>query len=361
MSVQEKGAPPVRFPREQVTRFIAESLISGGVSTADAQEAAEHLVLADLRGVESHGVARLTGYVRRLRAGLMSPNGELTVLHELASTLALDGNNGLGLLVGKRAMERTIAKAEESGICMTTVRASNHFGFLGAYVTMAAERGLGAIAMTNTSKIVVPTFAKQPMLGTNPLAFGVPTASGRPLVVDMSTSAVAWGKIEIARRAGVPIPLGWAVDAEGRPTTDPFAVEGLTALGGDRVTSGHKGYGLGMMVEILTAVLSGSSWSWDITRSTEVGYGSGTGHFFLAWRIDAFRDPQEFADQLEQGIAELRALPVAEDAPGDRVMIPGDPEAEAEEENLRLGVPIRPAVLAELTELAHEIGISTLS
>ncbi|HEU0165571.1 MAG TPA: Ldh family oxidoreductase [Thermomicrobiales bacterium] len=361
MALEELVGTVVRFDLGQVEAFVADTLVAGGVAPDKAQVAASHLLLADLRGVESHGVARLPGYVARLKAGLIDPQAEVTVVHELASTLALDAHNGLGLLAGQDAMGRTIAKAEESGICMTTVRNSNHFGIAGAYAVMAAERGLGGMAMTNASRLVVPTFASGPMLGTNPIAFAVPVRGARPLIVDMSTSTVAWGKIEIARRAGIPIPAGWAVDADGAPTTDPSAVKGLTPLGGDRTMSGHKGYGLGLMVDILCAVLAGSSWSWDIGRTTELSYSGGIGHFFLAWRIDAFRDPEEFADQMDKVIGEIRAMKVADGAPSNRVLVPGDPEMEAEAENLRLGVPIRTEVLAELAVMANEIGIPPLA
>ena len=360
MPLEEVMTPVVRFDQEAVTAFVAEALARGGIAPDDARRAAELLLLADLRGVESHGVARLSGYVRRLRAGLIDPEAKVTVVHELASTLALDANNALGLLAGQEAMERTIAKAEASGICLTTVRRSNHFGIAGSYAMMAARRGLGGMAMTNASRLVVPMFAKGPMLGTNPMAFAVPTGNGRPLVLDMSTSTVAWGKIEIARRAGLPIPAGWAVDGDGRPTTDPAQVKGLTGLGGDRVMSGHKGFGLGMMVEVLCSVLAGSTWSYDIGRSTELSYGAGIGHMFLAWRIDAFRDPDEFAAQMDAIIDEVHRAPVADGALSDHVLVPGDPEADAEAENARLGIPVRPEVLTELAELAQEVGIVPL-
>lgn len=361
MAVAGTISPVVRFEREIVASFIADALIASGIVADQARIAADLLLLADLRGVESHGVARLTGYVRRLRAGLIDPAARLTVVKELGSTLALDANNGLGLLMAREAMERTIAKADSSGICMTTVRQSNHFGIAGSYAMMAVEHGFGGMATTNASRLVVPTFAKGPMLGTNPVAFAVPTGSGRPFIIDMSTSTVAWGKIEIARRAGLPIPSGWAVDGEGHATNDPDAVVGLTPLGGDRMTSGHKGYGLGMMVEVLCAVLAGSSWSYDIGRQTSLSYGGGIGHTFLAWRIDAFRDPLEFTEQLDSIIAEVRAAPVADDVLQDHVMVPGDPEAEAEAENSRLGIPVRHEVLAELTQMVDEVGIVPLA
>ncbi|MGC4192942.1 MAG: Ldh family oxidoreductase [Thermomicrobiales bacterium] len=352
-----------RFTHERVVAFVAEAFTAAGMDATDAREAAEFLTLADLRGVESHGVARLPGYISRLKAGLIDPHAELTVVQEWPSTLALDARNGLGLTMGRQAMVRTMAKAEESGICLTTVRNSNHFGIAGSYALMAAERGLGGMAMTNASRLVVPTFSRAAMLGTNPIAFAVPTGSGRPFILDMSTSTVAWGKIEIARRAGMPIPEGWALDREGHPTTDPTAVGGLMPLGGPREQSGHKGYGLALMVEVLTAMLAGSAWSYDIGRTTSTaGYSSpgGIGHCFLAWRIDAFRDPAEFAASMDAMIAELRAAPLAEGVHVEGVLIPGDPEAESEAVNRAQGTPVRAEVLAELTEMAATVGILPL-
>ena len=358
----EIGAVP-RFTHDGIVAFVAEAFSAAGLDATDAREAAEFLTLADLRGVESHGVARLPGYISRLKAGLINPHAELVVVQEWPSTLAFDARNGLGLTMGRRAMTRTIAKAEESGICLTTVRNSNHFGIAGSYALMAAERGLGGMAMTNASRLVVPTFSRAPMLGTNPIAFAVPTGSGRPFILDMSTSTVAWGKIEIARRAGLPIPEGWALDKDGNPTTDPRSVAGLMPLGGPREQSGHKGYGLGVMVEVLTAMLAGSAWSYDIGRTTtSAGYSSpsGIGHCFLAWRIDAFRDPAEFGAAMDAMLGELRAAPLAEGVRAAGVLAPGDPEAESEAVNRAQGTPVRAEVLAELAEMAATVEILPL-
>lgn len=355
-----------RFDRAGLVAFVAEAFAGAGMAADDAREAAEFLTLADLRGVESHGVARLPGYISRLQDGLIDPHAELAVVREWPSTLALDGCNGLGLTMGRRAMMRTIEKAESAGICLTTVRHSNHFGIAGSYALMASERGLGGMAMTNASRLVVPTFSRAPMLGTNPIAVSVPTGSGRPFILDMSTSTVAWGKIEIARRAGIPIPEGWAQDKDGNPTTDPRQVAGLMPLGGSREQSGHKGYGLGVMVEIFTAMLAGSAWSYDIGRTTTTNTStqyvspSGIGHCFMAWRIDAFRDPAEFAAAMDAMLAELRAAPLADGVTASSVLVPGDPEAEAEAVNLTHGVPVRAAVLVELAEMAARVGIRPL-
>lgn len=347
----------IRVPEAEILAFVAEAFETVGVSTGSASAAARALITADLRGVESHGVARLPGYLGRIRDGKIDPHGRLTVERETPSTLAMSGNNGIGLVVAPEAMERCIAKAEEVGVCLATVRQSNHFGIAGTYAAMAAQRGLGGMAMTNASRLVVPTFARDPMLGTNPLAFAVPTGSGQPLVLDMSTSTVAWGKIEIARRAGLPIPEGWAVDKTGQPTTDPFEVGGLTPLGGDRATSGHKGFGLSVMVDVLCGPLSGNAWSNEIAPSFSNGPFPGIGHMFFAWRIDAFRDAEEFTAEVDQMLADLRSAPVREGMTGDRVLVPGDPEAEAERVNRKQGILIRHEVLRELRIAADLHGV----
>lgn len=345
----------VRYSLEELRAFARAALVEGGLDKGRAEQAAEILMLADLRGVASHGLGRLSGYVSRLQRGFDRADASVEVDRETPSTLALNGNFGLGLLIGPEAMRRTIAKARDVGVCMTTVRNSNHFGIAGTYACMAAAEGLAGMAMTNASRLVVPMFAREPRLGTNPLAFAVPT-SGEPFVLDMSTSTVAWGKIEIARRAGLPIPEEWAVDAEGRPTTDPHQVKGLTPLGGSREHSGHKGYGLGLMVEVLTGPMSGNVWSNHVGRAWEQTEPPGTGHFFMAWRIDAFRDPDEFRRDMDAMIRELHETATSDDAPGP-VLVPGDPEAEAERRNRAEGVPIAPGLVLELRELAERLGI----
>jgi len=346
-----------RFPHTQVQQFGADLLTAAGMDALSSEAAVSHLLIADLRGIESHGMARMPTYINRLRGGLIDPRAEVSIEHELVSTLALNGNNALGLLVGPEAMRRTIVKAQESGICLTTVRGSNHFGIAGAYAVMATEAGLGGMAMTNAGRLVVPANGAQPMLGTNPLAFAVPTGSGRPLVVDMSTSTVAWGKIEIARRAGIPIPPGWAIDAEGLATTDPHKVKGLTGLGGTLEGGSHKGYGLSLMVETFCGPLAGNLWGNRIATSTSTGAQPGIGHMFMAWRIDAFREMSAFLADMDEMIAELRACPPNPHTGANDVLIPGDPEADAEIRNRELGIPIRPQVLDELAAAAESVGI----
>ncbi len=357
LSPEYVGTDVKRFSQPDLEELVSALLTAAGMPPDKAAAAASHLLIADLRGVESHGVARLPSYVSRLCQGLIDPLAEVSVERESPSTLALHGNNALGLLVGPEAMRRTIAKAQDTGICLTTVRGSNHFGIAGAYAVMAADNGMGGMAMTNAGRIVVPTFGLKPMLGTNPIAFAVPTGSGRPLVVDMSTSTVAYGKIEIARRAGIPIPHGWGLDADGQSTTDPFKVTGLTTLGGPVEHGGHKGYGLSLMVETFCGPLAGNLWGNRIAQSTSTGAQPGIGHMCMAWRIDAFRDLDEFLADMDEMIAEFRATPVNPAEGSERVLIPGDPEADAEIRNRELGVPVRDEVLVELAESAASVGV----
>jgi L-2-hydroxycarboxylate dehydrogenase (NAD+) len=345
-----------RFPLEHLTSHAESTFLALGLRPDDARVAAESLVVADLYGIDSHGVARLPFHARRIRRGLVNLAAELIVVRETPSTLVLDADNGFGQSLAPRAMERCIAKAEATGICLTTVRRSNHFGIAGYYVVMATRRGLGGMAMTNSSPLVVPTFGRFPRLGTNPIAIGVPTGDGPPLVLDMATSTVAYGKLEIARRANTPIPLGWPVDDRGIPTTDPHAARFLTPLGGDRATSGHKGYGLAVLVDVFCGPLGGA-WSTLVSGTRGPDKPSGIGHAFMAWRIDAFRDPVEFYADLKAMIADLRATPPAPGHEATGILVPGDPEHAAEERNLHLGVPIKREVLDELRALAHELGL----
>jgi LDH2 family malate/lactate/ureidoglycolate dehydrogenase len=345
-----------RYPYKTLHAFAVDCFRVVGLTDDQACRATDTLLVSDLRGVASHGLGRLAGYVDRVQSGFDNPNATLETVRESPVSLALDANLGLGPLVGPEAMRRTIAKAKASGICMTTVRRSNHFGIAGTYARMAAEEGLGGLAMTNATRLVVPTNGKVPRFGTNPIGFAVPT-SGEPFVLDMSTSTVPWGKIEIARRAGLPIPAGWGVDAEGRSTTDPNLVKALTPLGGTKEMCGYKGYGLALLVETLAGPLSGNVWSNHVNRPKEQVEPPGTGHFFMAWRIDLFREPDEFRAEMDEMCRELRETPAADDA-GGPVLVPGDPEIEAERRNRSEGVPVAPGLVLELKALAERIGIA---
>ena len=349
-----------RLPREPLHRFTTEVLVALGIDGGRASAAASHLLLADERGVASHGLARLPFYAKRFQAGLIDADAPLTVVRESPSTLTLDANNGFGIVQAPQAMARCIDRAETSGLCIATVRHSNHFGIAGAYAILAPPHGMIGVAMTNASPLVVPIFGIEPRLGTNPFAVAVPTGPGPddpPLVLDMSTSTVAWGKIEIARRAKTSIPFGWAVDAAGEPTNDPEAARWLTSLGGSRETSGHKGYGLGMLVDVLCGPLAGAACSSRISGTRGPARPSNIGHLFMAWRVDAFRDPAEFYEDLAGMIDDIRSSPPHPDHVETGILIPGDPEHEAMRRCREQGIPIAAPVLDELRTLSRELGI----
>ena len=351
------------YPAEVLRAFGARLLAEAGMPADDAELAADVLLAADLRGIDSHGVARLRGYVDAVRSGQVNATPELRVVRETLTTATVDADNGLGLVVGPRANEIAMDKALDAGSGWVAVRNTNHFGIAGYYVLQAVERDLIGWAMTNSSALVAPLFGTTPMLGTNPLAIAFPGDEEPPIVIDLATSAVSFGKIEMARRRALPIPEGWAIDADGRPTTDPRAVYdggALLPLGSTRELGGHKGYALAMMVDVLSGVLSGANWGpyappLAIGQTPPGSVGAGIGHFFGALRIDGFIEPDEFKRQVDDLVRTFRAAPPAPGTSGP--LVPGDPERAAEAERLRDGIPLIPAVAADLEALAVETGI----
>ena len=342
----------VRIPVEELQRFVTTVFTRAGLPEEDAAISAEILVAADVRGFDSHGVARLDYYVGRLEAGAINVRPTIRAVAETAATLVFDADNAIGFVSGYRAMRRCIEKAKESGICLATVRRSNHYGIAGYYATMALdEPGMIGVSMTNATPLVVPPFARDAFLSTAPIAFAIPAGKERPLVFDGATSTVAWGKIEIARRTRQPIPPGWALDAEGKPTTDPFAARYLTPLGAFPELRSHKGYALALLVETLCGQLAGGVWAKYVggSRSQTIGP-SGTGHAFMAIRIDVFRPLEEFLADMDDMLGELRRARPAEGA--ERVLVPGDLEYETEQERRANGIPVHPEVLEKLREIA---------
>ena len=353
-----------RYAPEQLFDFSMAVFEHFDVPAADARTAATVLQAADLRGVDSHGVARLRTYVDMQTLGPINPRPKVSVVRESASTATVDGDNGLGLVVGPQANEIAMAKAETAGSGWVAVRNTNHFGIAGFYVLRALERGLIGWAMTNSTKLVAPLWGAERMLGTNPLAIAFPGKDEPPIVIDMATCAAAYGKIENARRAGKPIPTGWAVDRRGESTSDPNAmIDGgaLLPLGSDRERGGHKGYALAVMVDLLSAVLSGANWgpfAPPFALRQEIpqrSVGKGIGHFFGALRIDAFIDAGEFTSQIDDYIRTLRATKPVPGTNGP--LIPGDPEREAEAERRRDGIPLLAPVVEELREIARMTGV----
>ncbi|BDE07261.1 malate dehydrogenase [Vulcanimicrobium alpinum] len=343
--------------------FIVRALTALDVSQSDARDVADVLVAADLRGVESHGIARLdTFYCRRIEAGVVAARPQYTVLRESPTQIALDAGNGLGHPAGIHAMRAAIAKAEQTGIGLATLRNSNHFGIGAYYAMMALDRGMIGLAMTNSTHLAVPTFGRQKTQGTNPIAVAIPAADGPPYVLDMATTAVTFGRLEVSDRKSKELKPGWAVDADGRETRDPriaMTTGALLPLGGyGTENGGHKGYGLGALVEILCGVLSGGPFGTDLGLDERGLHGGTVGNFFGAFRVDAIRDLPLFGRDLDRQLGLLRA---GRTSPGvERVLVAGDPEREHTERYRSEGVPIDPKVWETIDALADRLGIAKL-
>jgi LDH2 family malate/lactate/ureidoglycolate dehydrogenase len=352
------------FSVDALKNFSARVFMHFGVPKGDAEQAADVLARSDLRGIDSHGVARLHTYFDMLAMGRINPKPNIKIVREKAGVATVDGDNGLGLVVGPKANEIAMEKAEKCGSGWVSVCNSNHFGIAGYYPLKALERDLIGWAMTNSTKLVAPLWGAERMLGTNPIAIAFPGYEEPPIVIDMATSAVAYGKIEIALRRKTKIPRGWIVDKNGRPTTDPhdmIAGGAQLPLGSEREMGGHKGYALAAMVDILCCVLSGANWGpfappfalrQEIpTRSV----GKGIGHFFGAMQIDAFIDKDEFKKQIDQWIRVFRKTKPAPGTNGP--LIPGDPERQAEEIRSKEGVPLIKPVVDDLVDISRKTGI----
>jgi LDH2 family malate/lactate/ureidoglycolate dehydrogenase len=352
------------FPSERLREFCRRVFEHHGVPAAEADLAAGVLEAADLRGIDSHGVARLHTYHDMLALGRINPRPRVAVVRETPSTATVDGDNGLGLVVGPRANAIAMDKAQAAGSGWVSVRNTNHYGIAGWYVLEALKRDLIGWSMTNSTKLVAPLWGAERMLGTNPIAIAFPALEEPPMVIDLATSAVAYGKVEMARRRGESIPRGWAIDRAGGDSSDPLGmVEGgaLLPLGSFREMGGHKGYALAAMVDVLCAVLSGANWgpfAPPFALRQEIparSVGKGIGHFFGAMRIDGFVEPLEFKRQMDDWIRTFRATRPQPGTTG--VLIPGDPERAAEAVRRREGVPLVPAVVEELRDVARLSGI----
>lgn len=352
------------FSADRLREFTARVFESFGVPPQDAAIAADVLAVSDLRGIDSHGVARLSTYYGLLKVGRLNPKPNITIVRETPSTATVDGDNGLGLVVAPKANEICMDKADAVGTGWVCVRNTNHYGIAGWYVLKALERDQIGWCMTNTSRITAPLWGTERMLGTNPLAIAFPGKHEPPIVIDMATTAAAFGKIEIAIRRGEPIPEGWAIDRDGYETTDPHKmVDGgaMLPLGSKRDLGGHKGYCLGAMVDILCGPLSGANWgpftpAFAITHPDAMKpVGRGIGHFLGAMKIEAFIDADEFKLQIDEWIRTFRKTKPAPGTNGP--IIPGDPEREAEAIRTKEGIPLVMPVVEDLRRIARETGI----
>ncbi len=338
--------------------FIATVLEHVDVAPEHARVVADVLAAADMRGIESHGVARLESYyVSRIRAGKMKAKPDYQVVRETETSVLYDAGNGLGHPVGKIAMQAVMEKARKHGAAFGAVRNSNHYGIAGYYAMLALEHDMIGMSSTNSVRYGAPTFGRDVLLGTNPLAFAVPTNSEPPFVLDFATTTVPKGKLEVYKRKNLPLKDGWAIDPQGHPTHDPDeALRGaLLPLGGFGVDNGgHKGYGLGLLVDILCGVLSGGKFGGGLPLVTDTMEGA-ISHWFGAFRVDAFRDAGQFKADMDR---ELRTFKESSKVPGqDRIYVAGEIEFEKTQYHREHGVPVHVKVWDGLKKLSDELHI----
>ncbi len=355
----------VLFPYEQLRSFALTIFTKIGCPADDAALATDVLLSADLRGIDSHGLARLSGYVRLWEAKRINTNPDVRVIYETPSTAVVDGDAGLGLVVAPKAMKVAIEKAKQAGTGWVSVKNSNHFGIAGYHSMMALQHDMIGMAMTNASPLVAPTFSTERLLGTNPISVAIPAQQQPPFVADLATTTAANGKLEILQRKNKLAPTGWIQDKSGNTSTNPHELKdggALIPLGSDYEHGSHKGYALGSIVDIFSAVLSGANYGpWvppfvAFLQPPADPVGQGIGHFFGAMRIDAFRPANEFKLHMDTWIGRFRSAKTVEGK--DRVLIPGDPEREMEKVRLAAGIPLNSKVVEDLTDLGRKLDVN---
>jgi LDH2 family malate/lactate/ureidoglycolate dehydrogenase len=353
-----------RFPADLLAEQIRRVLSAWGMPGDLVETTVAVMVDTDLAGIDSHGIQMLTSYESLLRSGELRPAARPEVVRESPVSALIDGRGGLGHPAARMGMELAVRKSGDTGVGLVGVRNSHHFGAAGHYAAIAAEqRMLGLVTSTTRKLVVVPTRGGVPRLGTNPLAFAAPTGPGRPpFVLDMSTSTVAVNKVKVHELNGRPMPSGWVHDDGGRAVTEPGAAlrllddarGGLTPLGAEAERASHKGYGLGLVVQILAGTLTGSSFG----PLREVGAGEDIGHFFMAVDPALFRDGEDFEADLDAMIDVLHATPAAEAALP--VLVPGDPEAMNRAERARTGIPVPRKLIEKLRGVCERSGVPLL-
>jgi L-2-hydroxycarboxylate dehydrogenase (NAD+) len=353
------------FSYQHLFNFTKSIFQKIGCSPADADTATKALLSADLRGIDSHGIARLSGYVRLWESKRVNANPHIKIIHGTPSTAVVDGDKGLGLVVAPYSMQLAIDKARQVGTGWVSVQNSNHFGIAAYHGMMALQHDMIGIVMTNASSTVAPTFSIDKMLGTNPICVVVPAGEEPAFVADLATTTAANGKLENLQRRNLPAPLGWVQDMKGNSSADASELKkggALLPLGGDREHGSHKGYALGAVVDIFSALLSGANYApWVppfpayLPMPSEQP-GKGIGHFFGAMRIDAFRPAGEFKTHMDKWIRGFRSAKTIKGQ--EKVLIPGDPEREMEEKHKKEGLPLLESVVDDLEKLAGKFDLS---
>jgi len=365
---KEEDSPMTRYVNDSdLLQFVQSVFSSFGISRENALICADNLVLADLRGVSSHGVARLRRYVDGMTNGTILPHSKPVVVREAPSTATIDGQAGLGQIAGHFSTRTAIEKAQKTGVGIVAVRNSNHYGIAGYYTQMMLDAGLLGISMTNTAPLVVPTFGRKMIIGTNPISLTAPTKRNRPFFLDMATSVVPRGKLEIYDRTDRDMPAGWAVDSRGLTTTNATEVlknmvarlgGGILPLGGEgELYGGYKGYGIALLVDILCGVLSGGAYAdmVDVKGPAGEGQPARVAHFFMALNIENFVELDVFQEKMDDLIDRLKKSEKAEGQ--ERIYIHGEKEYELYERHKSSGVPLEEPVYHSLKAIALERGV----
>lgn len=359
--------PEQNYSYQRLFDFTNAVFKKMGCSPEHANTATTSLLAADLRGIDSHGVARLSGYVRLWEVKRVNATPEIKIIHQTPSTAVVDGDSGLGLVIAPFAMQVAIEKAKNVGTGWVSVQNSNHFGIAAHHAMMALENDMIGIAMTNASPLVAPTFSIDKMLGTNPICVAAPAGQQPAFVADLATTTAANGKLEILQRKNLQTPDGWVQDKDGNPSNDPHALKtggALLPLGGDREHGSHKGYALGAVVDIFSALLSGANYApWVPPFPAYVPMpaqqpGKGIGHFLGAMRVDAFRPADEFKKSMDHWIEGFRNAKTI--AGEERVLVPGDPERDYQGERMKSGIPLLEQVVTDLQSLAQKFDLPGL-
>jgi LDH2 family malate/lactate/ureidoglycolate dehydrogenase len=343
---------PIRFPYARLRSFVSAAFEAVGVLPDHAGITADRLLEADMRGRDGHGIIRVSLYVKRIQGGGYNLDPDITVVRQTPNSALVDGDNGIGQAVMTFATEVAIAKAQANGLAWAGTRHGNHAGAGGVYPALALKEGLIALYMAvGNANTMPPWGGVEPLLGTNPLAVAIPAGEEPPIQLDIATTVTSHGTVKVAAMAGESIPEGWMVDREGNPITDPRrADEGfLLPIGG------HKGFGLNLVIGLLAGVLNGAAFGAEvIDHRTDPGSPTNSGQAILVMRPDLIMDSSQFRQAMDRHI---RALRDSEAMPGHRIRMPGEEALRREEESRRLGVPVRPAILAQLQGLAEELGL----
>ena len=358
MPVYADPADGLAVPAHLLRAWTARLVEAVGTPPDIAADVAEVLVASDRRGIASHGTARLPNYVALIEAGVMDPAARPVVDAGKPALRRFDAGNGWGHHAGRVAVDAAIEAAEQLGTATSIVHNSNHYGIAGWYALRVASRGMIGISLSNTSPLVAPTRARTPLIGTNPIAIAAPAGRFGAFCLDMATSTIPRGRIEVAARRGELLPVGWAIDADGLPATTPAAALGgaLHPLGGEEATGGHKGYGLSLAVDLLTGVLGGASFGPNIVGLFSTAAPSDLGQGFVVIDPGAIDNRADFERRLEGYLEQLIAAPTVPDAPG-RVLVPGEPEAAAERRADEHGIVIDAVHAANLRELGGRLGV----